>query len=241
MSSRTGSWGCPLSWFCTSRGRSGSMCTRAPKARVPWVRLFVARTSACSFNSTASAVTRLVQASWCICFRLGRSPSRHAFGSGGGPPSVARSLPNSFSSRNHDSSVQRRRPCSSSMRSGRVAPTSPIRSRVCAFWPVGCEQRNTVQIACSISRPLNPDCSSWMARALASSPSRIAAQSCPRLSVTSRVAMPVSSRAASAIPARSGAGRNTSGPTRGDVSQGSASRNAMANCLSPEQRAGLAR
>ena len=43
-------WNSPS--FSTSRGRSGSMCTRAPKARVPWVRLFVARTSASSFTST---------------------------------------------------------------------------------------------------------------------------------------------------------------------------------------------
>ena len=59
-----------------------------------------------------------------------------------------------------------------------------------------------------------------MARALASSPSRIAAQSWPRLSVSSRVAMPVSSRAASAMPPRPGAGRKTLGPTRGAVVPG---------------------
>ena len=101
-------WNSPSS--STSRGRSGSMCTRAPDARAPWVRLFVARISASSFTSTASALTRFVHASWCICFRFGRFPSRHALGNGGGPPSVATSLPNSFSSRNHDSSVQRRSP-----------------------------------------------------------------------------------------------------------------------------------
>ena len=224
---RTAKWNSPSS--STSRGRSGSMCTRAPNTRVPWVRLFVARTSASSFTSTASAVTRLAHAAWCICFRLGRLPRRHALGSGGGIPSVTALLPNSFSSRNHETSVQRRSPCSSAMRSGRVAPTSPITSRVCAFCPIGCELRKTAQTACSTSRLLSPACSSWMVRALASSPSRIAAQSCPRLSVASRVAIPVSSRAASAMPVRSGAGRNTLGPTRGAVSQLSASRSAMAN------------
>ena len=57
-----------------------------PRARV---KLLVARTSASSFSSTASAVTRLAQASWYICFRFGRSPSRHALCSGGGTPAAA--------------------------------------------------------------------------------------------------------------------------------------------------------
>ena len=69
-----------------------------------------------------ASVTRCRHASSCICRRLGRLPSRHDLGSPGAPLSSA--VPASSSSRNQETSRQRRSPLSSSMASGAVLPAS---------------------------------------------------------------------------------------------------------------------
>ena len=151
-----------------SRGRSGSVWTRAPAAAVPWVRLFVCWTSDSSFSSIGSAVTRFVQASWCICLRFGRLPSRHAFGRRLGL-SIVRDIAGKLAPRRGTRTVRSTGVGPFPARSGRDASHSrgPIRGLACdAFCPIGCELRNVAKTACSISRKFSPGCSDLDRRCL---------------------------------------------------------------------------
>ena len=220
---RTAKWNSPSS--AMSGGPSGSRWTLAPASRASEVSVFAPRTSSRSVTSTASVETRFAHASWCICFRFGRCPRRQAVGR-----SFAASRSEySASSRNQETSVQRRRPFCNSMPSGPVAPTSASISGVCAFDPMGCELRNTETTACSISRKRSLPLSAWMFRAFCSSPSSTVFQALPPFSTAESVATWARPRAASAIPSESGFGSSTAGPTSGLSSQLSASRSAMAN------------
>ena len=81
-----------------------------------------------SCDSTRAGCTRFAQASSCIWRRLGRLPSRHAFGSCLMPSRDVSAAPTSTSSRNHDTSVHRCNAFSSSILSGFAAPTSTTNS-----------------------------------------------------------------------------------------------------------------
>ena len=64
-----------------SRGRAGRLCTLAPAALAPEVRVRWRSMASTSCDSISVGSTRLRQASSCICRRLGRLPRRHALGS----------------------------------------------------------------------------------------------------------------------------------------------------------------
>ena len=120
-----------------SRGRAGRLWTLAPAALAPEVSIRCRSMASTSCDSISAGGTRLRQASSCICRRLGRLPKRHAFGSSLVAPESPPRVATSASSRNHDTSVQRCNPVSSSIRSGFAAPSSTISSGVDAFCPIG--------------------------------------------------------------------------------------------------------